>query len=69
MNVSKVGDDRFRFCDVDVGLDEDTEIVFFMEDYAEALQEIIIEKDRKKKAELNKGELSEFRCVVGKYLG
>ena len=38
MTVSKVEDDRFRFCGVDVRLTEDKEIVISMEDYAEALQ-------------------------------
>ena len=65
MTVSKVEDDRFRFCGVDVRLTKDKEIVISMEDYAEALQEINIEKDRKKKAELNKWEMTEFRRVVG----
>ena len=64
LTVSKVEDDKFRFCGVDISL-IDGKIIVEMEDYADSLTEIEI-RNVKKTEQLDKNEMKQLRKITGK---
>ena len=64
LTVSKVEDNRFRFCGVDVSL-KDGKIMIEMEDYADSLTEVKI-RNVKKTELLDKIEMKQLRKITGK---
>ena len=64
LTVSKIEDDKFRFCGVDVSL-KDGKILVEMEDYADSLAEVEI-RNAKKTEPLDKIEMKQLRKVTGK---
>ena len=64
LTVSKVEDNKFRFCGVDVSL-KDGKIIVEMEDYADSLTEVEI-RNVKKTEMLDKNEMKQLRKITGK---
>ena len=65
LTISKVEDNSFRFCGVDVQL-RDGRIDISMEDYTKSLCESKVDCTRKKNSSLNSDEISELRSICGK---
>ena len=64
LTVSKIEDDKFRFCGVDVML-KDGKIHVEMEDYAESIEEDEVQKANKTE-KLNRMEMKVFCKITGK---
>ena len=65
LTISKIEDDSFRFCGVDLKL-IDGSIEVSMEDYTESLEEVLLHPGKRKKEELNDKEMTAFRKITGK---
>ena len=64
--ISKISDKSFRFCGLDITLKEDGSITVSMEDYANSLQKIPIDRKRDKDEVTTYQENSDLRGAIGK---
>ena len=65
LTISKIEDDSFQFCGVDLKLIV-CSIEVSMEDYTESLGEVPLHPGKRKKEELNDKEMTAFRKITGK---
>ena len=65
LSISKMEDSCFRYCGVDVSMDEH-KIVISMEDYVKSLPEVPVMKRGSKVRQLNQQELTLLRMITGK---
>ena len=66
-NMSKISDNSFRFCGLDINLNQDGSITVSMEDYADSISPMNADKKgRKRSDEVSYQETSELRELTGK---
>ena len=65
-NISKTNDGSFRFCGLDITLKPDGRITVSMEDYANSLEKMYVDKKRDKDEETTYRENCDLRENIGK---
>ena len=65
-NMSKICNGEFRFCGLDIKLQKDGKITVSMDDYADSIEPMLIDRKRKRTEEITYKEISALRELVGK---
>ena len=65
-NMSKVCNGKFWFCGLDIKLQKDGRITVSMDNYADSIKPMVIDRKRKRTEEITFTEISALRELVGK---
>ena len=65
-NMSKACNGEFRFCGLNIKLQKDGRITVSMDDYADSIEPMVIDRKRRRTEEITYKEISALRELVGK---